>query len=427
MAGGGRPAGAGEHRTAPAAAGHAGSRTMLPVLWEWLDLGLRWLHVIAGIAWIGSSFYFVHLDSSLKRRDGLPDGAGGEAWQVHGGGFYHMVKYMVAPARMPPELTWFKWEAYSTWLSGFALLVVIYYFGAELYLIDRTVLDLPGWAAVLISLIGLGAGWHGYDAMCKSRLGASNNLLAAAGFGFLVVLAVLFTFLFSGRGAYMQMGALIGTIMVANVFFVIIPNQAKVVDALIAGRAPDPALGEQAKQRSLHNNYLTLPVLFLMISSHYPLAFASRWNWLIFALVLIVGAVIRHFYNTRHKGLPSPWWTWGVAALGALLIVWLSSLPPAGEEQGAAAPAAPASFAAVEEIVLSRCSMCHMAEPVWEGVAVPPKGVLLETPEQILAQAHKIGMQAVRTHAMPPGNVTELAPEERQVLAAWLAAGAPAE
>ncbi len=399
---------------------------MAPILMAWLDLAVRWLHVIAGIAWIGSSFYFVHLDSSLKRREGLPEGAGGEAWQVHGGGFYNMVKYLVAPARMPAELTWFKWEAYATWLSGFALLVIVYYLGAELYLIDPQVLALPVWGAVLASILGIAIGWLAYDQLCKSRLGENETTLAAIGFVLLVVLAYASTMLFSGRGAYMQMGAMIGTIMVANVAHIIIPNQRKVVADLIAGRTPDPALGAQAKQRSLHNNYLTLPVVFVMISNHYPLAFASRWNWLILAVVLIMGAVIRHFYNTRHRGLPSPWWTWGVAALGGLLIVWLSSFPPAGSEQ-AAAPAGPVSFAQVEEVVIGRCSMCHAAEPVWEGVALPPKGVLLETPEQIRLQAEAIRLQAVQTHAMPPGNLTEILPEERAVLAAWLAAGAPLE
>ena len=396
---------------------------MLQVFWHWLDFMVRWTHVIAGIAWIGSSFYFVHLDSSLKRRDGLPEGAGGEAWQVHGGGFYHMVKYLVAPARMPEELTWFKWEAYATWMSGFALLVIVYYFGASLYMIDPAVLALPPSAAVLISVVGLAGGWLAYNAMCRSPLGQDDIRLAAAGFAFLVVLAYVFTWIFSGRGAYMQMGALIGSIMAANVLMIIIPNQKKVVDALIAGRQPDPSLGAVAKQRSMHNNYLTLPVLFVMISNHYPLAFASRFNWLILALVLVVGAIIRHFYNTRHKGLPSPWWTWGVAAVGMALIIWLSTIKPADVE-AAEAPAEPVTFAMAEEIVLGRCSMCHMAEPVWEGIASPPKYVMLDTPEHILAHAQQIYLQAAHTHAMPPGNVTEITPEERKVLALWVESGA---
>lgn len=398
------------------------------VLWEWAAAAIRWLHVIAGIAWIGSSFYFVHLDLSLRKREGLPEGAGGEAWQVHGGGFYNMVKYMVAPSRMPDELTWFKWEAYTTWLSGMALLIVVYYLGAELYMIDRQVLDLAPWQAVAISLGGLALGWLVYDLLCRSPLGRSDNALAAVGFVLLVALAYGFTLVFSGRGAFMQMGALIGTMMVANVFVVIIPNQRKVVKDLIAGRAPDPALGRAGKQRSVHNNYLTLAVVFVMIANHYPLAFASRWNWLIFAIVLAVGAVIRHFFNTRHQSGRSLWWTWGAAAAGLVAIVLLSAAPatPTPSAQAPEAAAGTADYAEVESIVLSRCSMCHTAEPLWEGVRVPPKGVLLDSPAEIRRHAQAIRAQAVQTHAMPPGNVTDLQEDERQVLAAWLADGAPA-
>jgi uncharacterized membrane protein len=395
------------------------------ILWQWVDFALRWLHVIAGIAWIGSSFYFVHLDSSLQRRPGLPDGAGGEAWQVHGGGFYNMVKYLVAPARMPDQLTWFKWEAYTTWISGFFLLVVLYYVGAELYLVDPLAFANPVWMAVAVSLALLVLGWIVYDVLCKSPLGASEAGLSAAGFVFLVALAWLCTQLFSGRGAYMQMGALIGTIMVANVFFVIIPNQEKVVAALLAGREPDPALGEQAKQRSMHNNYLTLPVLFLMISNHYPLAFGTGHVPAIVALVLVVGAMIRHFFNSRHAGKPTPWWTWGVAVAGVAAIIWLSALGPNADAVASAANAAqPVEFAQAEEVVISRCSMCHAETPAWEGLATAPRGVRLETPEDITRHAGQIRMQAVLSNAMPPGNITMITPEERQVLAAWTAGSA---
>src|SRR5918997_1459547 len=267
------------------------------VVTEWLSMILRWLHVIAGIAWIGSSFYFIHLALSLQPRSGLPAGVKGEAWQVHGGGFYHMVKYLVAPARMPDELTWFNWEAYTTWLSGFGLLVVVYYFGAELFLIDRTVLDLTSLQAAAVAFGTLLIAWLAYEAMCRSPLGRNELALALVGYVFLVALTYAFTHVFSGRGALTQMGALIGTIMVANVFVVIIPNQKKIVADLIAGREPDPALGEAGKQRSVHNNYLTLPVVFLMISNHYPLLYATRYNWLIVAIVLAIGPVIRHFFN----------------------------------------------------------------------------------------------------------------------------------
>jgi uncharacterized membrane protein len=401
---------------------------MAGVLWEWAEMAVRWLHVIAGIAWIGSSFYFIALDLSLKQRAGLPEGAGGEAWQVHGGGFYNMVKYLVAPARMPDELTWFKWEAYTTWLSGMALLALVYYLQAELFMIDAAVMDLAPWAAVAISLGGLALGWTVYDLLCRSPLGRNDAALAGVGFVFLVALAFGFTLVFSGRGMTMQLGALIGTMMVANVFLVIIPNQKKVVADLIAGRTPDPKLGAQAKQRSLHNNYLTLPVIFTMIANHYPLAFASRWNWAILAIVLVIGALIRHFFNVKHKGGREPWWTWGAAALGLAAIVWLSAQPVTSAAEAALPPAIETAELGleVENVVLSRCAMCHAAEPLWEGLAVPPKGVLLETPAQIRAQARAIDMQAVRSHAMPPGNVTFIEDSERQLLAAWLAAGAPA-
>jgi uncharacterized membrane protein len=394
------------------------------ILWDWAALSLRWLHVIAGIAWIGSSFYFIHLDLSLRQQPGLPEGAGGEAWQVHGGGFYNMVKYLVAPSRMPDKLTWFMWEAYTTWLSGMGLMAIVYYWAASLYLIDGTVLALDPWAAIAISVGGLAAGWIVYDLLCRSPLGRNDVALAAVGFAVLVGLAYAFTLVFSGRGAFMQMGALIGTMMVANVFLVIIPNQRKVVADLVAGRTPDPALGRAAKQRSLHNNYLTLPVIFVMIGTHTPLAFASRWNWLMLAIVLVVGAVIRHFFNQRHKGEPSPWWTWGVAAAGMLAVIWLSAQAPTTtiiiEDE------TEEDLAAVGEIIESRCSMCHAAEPMWAGIASAPKGVLLETQTQIRHQARTIGLQAVFTHAMPPGNITGIEPAERQKLAAWIAAGAPA-
>jgi uncharacterized membrane protein len=398
-----------------------------PIVADWIGLVVRWVHLITGIAWIGASFYFIHLDASLRRSGGLPAGVGGEAWQVHGGGFYRMQKYLVAPPELPQDLTWFKYEAYSTWLSGFVLLALIYYLSADLYLIDRSVMDLPVWAAVAMSVVSLALGWVVYDQLCKSRAGAHTALLCALGFAFLVAASWGYTQVFSGRGAYIHAGALIGTIMVANVFFVIIPNQKIVVADLIAGRTPDPALGEQAKQRSLHNNYLTLPVLFLMISNHYPLSFATRWNWLIVGVVIIVGAVIRHFYNMRHAGMPSPWWTWGVAAAGMVLVVWLSAAPPGGEESAAAVAPEPVAFGEVENIVLSRCSMCHAAEPFWEGIVAPPKGVRLDTPEMIRRHARQIQLQATLTHAMPPGNITEISPEERQILAAWIAAGAPIE
>jgi uncharacterized membrane protein len=393
------------------------------VLTEWLSLLIRWLHVVAGIAWIGSSFYFIHLDLSLKSRSGLPQGVQGDAWQVHGGGFYHMVKYLVAPARMPDELTWFKWDAYATWLSGFALLVIVYYLGAELYLIDKSVLDLTAPTAAAVAFGSLVIAWLMYEALCRSPLGRHEVALALVGFVFLVALTYGFTHVFSGRGALTQIGALIGTIMVANVFIIVIPNQKKTVAALLTGKEPNPVWGQEGKQRSVHNNYLTLPVVFLMVSNHYPLIFATRFNWLIVAIVLAVGPVIRHFFNCRHEGKGSPWWTWGVAATGMLAVAWLSGAGP--KQASSVARAQSVNVAAAHNIILSRCSMCHMGAPVWPGVHSAPNNVLLDDPGNIQRHAHLIEINAVRSHAMPPGNITQITDQERQILAAWIAAGAP--
>jgi uncharacterized membrane protein len=395
-----------------------------PILLEWVSAILRWLHVVAGIAWIGSSFYFIHLDLSLKPRPGLPPGVKGDEWQVHGGGFYHMMKYLVAPAQMPDHLTWFKWEAYTTWLSGFALLVVVYYLGADLFLIDKSVLDLTPLQAAGIAFASLVAAWLLYEALCRSPLGRHEVALALVGYVFLVVLTWAFTHVFSGRGAFTQIGALIGTIMVANVFVIVIPYQKKTVDAMLAGKEPDPIWGQLGKQRSVHNNYLTLPVVFLMLSNHYPLFYATKYNWIIVAIVLAIGPIIRHFFNSRHEGKGSPWWTWAVAAAGMAAIAWLSA---AGSniELGALPPAP--KFKQVANIVISRCSMCHAAEPVWAGIPAAPEGVMLDSDEQIKLHAPLIDLVAVRSRAMPPGNITEMTPQERLALASWLAAGAPAK
>jgi uncharacterized membrane protein len=385
---------------------------------EWLGLIFRWLHVVAAIGWIGSSFYFIHLDLSLKPSADLPEGVQGEAWQVHGGGFYRIVKYLVAPAKLPDDLTWFKWEAYTTWLSGFALMVVVYYLDAELFLVDKSVLDLTPLQAGLFSFVSLLVAWLLYEAACRSGLAQHELPFAIGGYLFLVLLTYAFTHVLSGRGAFNQIGALIGTIMVANVFLTIIPNQKKIVAALLRGETPDPRLGKAGKERSVHNNYLTLPVLVLMISNHYPLLFATRLNWLIVAIVLALGPIIRHFFNERHAGRASPWWVWGVAALGMIAIGLLSAAGPRGAQAGALSTAP--TYAAAEEIILSRCSMCHAAEPVWEGITTAPKGIRLDDAEHIHRNARLIGRNAAWASAMPPGNVTEMTAEERAVIAAWV-------
>lgn len=393
------------------------------VVTEWASLIFRWLHVVAAIGWIGSSFYFIHLDLSLKPGADLPEGVAGEAWQVHGGGFYRIVKYLVAPKSMPDELTWFKWEAYTTWLSGFVLMVVVYYLDAELFLVDKSVLDLTPGQAALFSFGSLALAFLLYETACRSGLARHELAFALGGYVFLVALAFAFTHILSGRGAFNQIGAIIGTIMVANVFLTIIPNQRKIVAALLAGETPDPKWGKAGKLRSVHNNYLTLPVVVLMISNHYPLLFGTRYNWLIVAVVLLLGPVIRHFFNSRHAGRGSPWWVWAVAAAGMLAIGWLSAAGPRNARTSAAPPPA---FAEVADIISTRCSMCHAAEPVWSSITTAPKGILLDDAEHIRRNARLIGRNAAWSNAMPPGNVTEMTPDERATIAAWLAGGAVA-
>ena len=398
---------------------------MFDYLWMWSEFLVRWLHVVAGIAWIGSSFYFIALDLSLKPGKALPDEAHGQAWQVHGGGFYNMVKYLVAPARMPDELTWFKWEAYTTWLSGFALLTLIYYAGAGLYMIDVEILDLEPWQAVGLSVGGIIATWVVYDGICRSPLGRNDVHLALAGFAFIVALAWLYSEMFSARGAFVQIGVSIGTILVANVAMVIIPGQRKVVTALVAGEEPDPRYGARGKQRSLHNNYLTLPVVFVMIGGHYPAVFATEYAWIILALVLVMGAVIRHFFNTKHKGQPAPWWTWIVAAALTVGAIFLSIAGAPKYDADAYAEyefgeGAELHLAAVE-LVTERCAICHARVPQWDGMVFPPKGVVLETESDILRQMDDIYWQVAASHAMPPGNVIWVEDEERAMLAKWRA------
>ncbi len=388
------------------------------ILTEWLSLIFRWLHVVAAIAWIGSSFYFIALDLSLKPNSALPGGVQGEAWQVHGGGFYRIVKYLVAPAQLPDELTWFKWEAYTTWLSGFALMVVVYYLDAELFLVDKSVLDLTALQAALFSFASLVLAWLLYEGACRSGLARHELAFALGGYLFLVGLTYAFTHVLSGRGAFNQIGAIIGTIMVANVFLLIIPNQKKIVAALLAGQTPDPKLGKAGKERSVHNNYLTLPVVVLMLSNHYPLLFATRFNWVIVAIILALGPVIRHFFNERHAGRKSPWWVWGVAAAGMIAIGFLSAAGPRHATTGALSTAP--TFASVEEIVMTRCSMCHAAEPVWDGITSAPKGILLDSTEHIHRNLRLAARNAAWASAMPPGNVTDMTGEERAVIAAYM-------
>jgi uncharacterized membrane protein len=399
----------------------------MAVFWEWAAFAVRWLHVITAIAWIGSSFYFIALDLGLRKGVSLPALAHGEEWQVHGGGFYHINKYLVAPAQMPEHLTWFKWESYATWLSGFALLALVYYGGAELYLVDRAVLDVSASTAILISLASIAGGWIVYDLLCKSPLGKDTTRLMVLLYFVLVGMAWGYSQLFTGRAAFLHLGAFTATIMSANVFIIIIPNQKKVVASLMAGEKADPALGIQAKQRSLHNNYLTLPVIFLMLSNHNPLAFATQYSWMIASLVFLMGVTIRHYFNSKHARSGNPTWTWLATAILFILIMWLSTNPklPSLDAEAATMSEAEqkfvsaAGFEKVRDTVLGRCSMCHATEPVWEGMIMPPKGVMLDSDARIARYAYEIYLQAGRSHAMPPANVTSIEPQERQAIVDW--------
>ncbi|PZX12257.1 putative membrane protein [Palleronia aestuarii] len=399
----------------------------IAILWDWLAFAVRWLHIITAIAWIGSSFYFIALDLGLRKGPDLPPGVTGEEWQVHGGGFYHVRKYNVAPEAMPEHLTWFKWESYWTWISGAALLMIVYWAGAQLYLIDPGKADLATWQAIAISAAFIGVGWVGYDALCRSPLKSNPTLVMLVLFAGIVVASWLLNQIFTGRAALLHLGAMTATIMTANVAMVIMPNQRIVVADLKAGRTPDPKYGQIAKLRSTHNNYLTLPVIFLMLSNHYPLAFATEYAWIIAALVFLIGVSIRHYFNTMHAGGGRPTWTWAITIVLFLTLAWLSSVPLwRGEEAEAQVMtpeaqlyAAAPGFEEVHQIVTGRCSMCHARDPVWPGIRWAPKGVLLETEADVAGHARPIYLQAGVTHAMPPANLTELDEAGRRAIRAW--------
>jgi uncharacterized membrane protein len=395
-----------------------GQKAMADIILAWISALLRWTHLVAGIAWIGSSFYFIAADLNLRPNPALPPGVKGETWQVHGGGFYHIEKYLVAPHHLPTELTWFKWEAYSTWIFGFLLLVATYYLNPTLYLIDAEVAPLLPWQAVAISLGSLALGWILYDLICRSSLGRSTVTLTFAVAVLLAIASEGYLRLFGGRAAFLHIGALIGSLMVGNVFFIIIPNQKKTVATLLAGGVPDPRFGAQAKQRSLHNNYLTLPVLFLMVSNHYPMSFGPGQARLTLAGLFLAGFLVRHFFNMKHAGeRPHPWlWPAAGSVMAGVIAV---SLPWSGH-----AGRTVATLAEVQPIIAARCVTCHAAMPSFAGLTEAPKGIRLETAEEIIAHAAEIREQVVVQRAMPMGNLTQITEQERAVIAAWVAGGA---
>ncbi|MDA0679754.1 MAG: urate hydroxylase PuuD [Proteobacteria bacterium] len=382
---------------------------------EWLNILARWAHFVTGIAWIGSSFYFIWLDNHLeapKDKDDDTRGVGGELWSVHGGGFYHSQKYLVAPKVLPETLHWFKWEAYTTWISGMFLLALVYWYGAEVYLIDRTVADLSPAAAVGFAVGILAGGWFVYDLMCRSALGRNDGIFAVVLFSMTAVLAWGLCQLYSGRGAYIHFGAVLGTIMVANVFFVIIPGQRRMVDAFARNEDPDPADGIRAKQRSVHNTYFTLPVLFVMTSNHYALTYGHEYNWLILMGITLAGALIRVYFVARHKGRTSP-----LPAIIAMLII--IAVAAAIAPKSRAATVQSVSMETVRSVIDSRCTMCHSSTPTHDAFPAAPGGVMFDTEDQVLAEATRIHQQTVVLKVMPIGNLTEMNDQERALIDSW--------
>jgi len=382
---------------------------------DWLNLLARWVHFITGVAWIGSSFYFVWLDNHLEAPARPADdekGVGGELWSVHGGGFYHAQKYRVAPQVMPDTLHWFKWEAYSTWLSGMFLLVVVYWYGAQVYLIDPAVAELSPLLAVGLAAAFIAGGWIIYDLLCKSRLSSNEKLFA----GVLLVLVSLLAWglcqLFGGRGAYIHFGVVLGTIMVANVFFVIIPGQRRMVDAAGRGETPDPWDGIRAKQRSVHNTYFTLPVLFVMTSNHFAMTYNHEYNWVILIGIALAGALIRIYFVARHKGRASllP------VIIAAVLLMGVAAMvaPRAAGQSGAVV-----IFDDVRAVVQNRCMPCHSEAPTHPAFPAAPAGVVLDTDEQIVTEALRIHQQTVLNRSMPIGNLTGISEEERDIIGRW--------
>jgi uncharacterized membrane protein len=395
--------------------------TVDPYLVDWLDLVFRWFHVAAGIVWIGTSFYFVALDNHLRPPAETRDaerGVGGETWEIHGGGFYRVEKFRVAPETLPDPLHWYKWEAYWTWISGFVLLTVLYYLRPYTYLIDPSVADLTAAEAIAISIGMLVVGWLVYDLLCRTVAQRSEAALAVCMVALVALAAWASTELFSPRAAYLQVGAMLGTIMVANVLFVIIPAHWELVRAKEAGREPDPAANARGKQRSVHNNYLTLPVLFAMLSNHFSFTYGHANSWLILVLLMVIAAWVRHYFNLRHAGRTLWWIPVSAAVALAGIAIWLRP------SSGAASTAEEVSFATVRPIVAQRCAVCHSAHPTEAGFTAPPKGIAFDTPEEIHANAQAMLEQAVEQQTMPLGNLTHMTPAERATLGAWIRQGA---
>lgn len=392
---------------------------MTAYLLDWVNLLGRWVHMITGVAWIGASFYFIWLDNSLetpKSKDDNDKGVSGEVWSVHGGGMYHAQKYRLAPEKMPEHLHWFKWEAYTTWLTGMFMMALMYWYGAEIYLIDPGVAALSKPVAIAIGIAVIVVGWYAYNWLCESEIGKKENTMAAILFVVLTLIAFVLCQVFSGRGAYMHFGAMLGTIMVGNVFFVIIPGQKDLVAAKEDGRQPNPIHGIRGKQRSVHNTYFTLPVLFVMISNHYAMTYGHKYNWLILIAITLIGALIRIYFVARHKGKAS---LMPIIIAFAILAAVVTLVAPHQSDRLSVALAGTVNIDNVQKIVTERCSSCHATVPSQPGFQAPPKGIVFETREDIIRQASVIHQQTVVTKAMPIGNLTGITDQERSMIDAW--------
>ncbi|OUS34094.1 hypothetical protein A9R01_08585 ['Osedax' symbiont bacterium Rs2_46_30_T18] len=394
---------------------------MDPHYTEWLNLVIRWAHMITGVAWIGASFYFVWLENHLDRRTPR-EGLAGDLWAIHGGGIYHLEKYKLAPPKMPEKLHWFKWEAYTTWLSGMALLAVVYYLNAQLYLVAPGS-GLSSVAAISIGLASLIIGWVIYTSLCESALGKRPALLGAILFVLIIAASWGLSQIFSGRGAFIHVGAIIGTIMVGNVFFVIMPAQRKMVASLEAGELPDPSLPAKGLLRSRHNNYFTLPILFIMISNHFPSTFGHSYNWAVLAGISILGILVRHYFNTRHLSQKYAW-TLPAAALGMISLAFVVAPQRSAPNPDTTAAAPAVSFSAIQPIIEQRCTVCHSATPSSPLFSAPPGGITFDSSEQITQLAARIHAQSVATQAMPLGNMTQMTQQERDLLGQWVTEGA---
>jgi uncharacterized membrane protein len=455
---------------------------------DWLNLLFRWLHLITGAAWIGTSFYFNWLNHNVRPPKEKKKGIQGELFAIHGGHFYQVLKYSGAPEELPKILHWFKWEAYFTWITGICLLAIVYYWNANLYLIDNNVMSLLPWQAILISLGGLTIGWLIYDQMCKSALVKRPKLFALIGFFLIAASSYGFTEVFSPRAAYLHVGAMIGTIMAANVFFVIIPNQQKMVDMMIAGKEPDISLGAAGSLRSFHNNYFTLPALFIMVSNHFPLTYGHQFNWLILLAISLIGASVRHYFNLKHKGQYNTWILPGatVAMLALAFVIrpvtetasikhnHLASyiekvmaplknephqekLPTKRELDAAIASDSfksdettlvmaklrkvyqdenldfpklgvhqkKVTYKDVDSILKERCTTCHSSNPTYPDIDAAPLGVKFDSAQLVVNFSQKIKAMAIDSDTMPPGNVTNITDQERKIIKSWIEAGSP--